>query len=292
MAVTATAQVTKSAASYDLTDLPTAKDELGIKPEDTAHDSFLKRAITQTSAAIANYCGRVFQVETLAATFDIHRDAHPWQLPGGTPELALSRYPVIAILSVTENALTLVEGTDFRVAYKTGIIYRLDVGGAVRSWPAATVVVTYQAGFTVDTNQGASVPASPYTVTVTNAGAFALDKGVTYANGTALVPVASAPAHGQYAVAAGVYTFNAADAAASVIITYAYQSIPADLVDAMLRLITARYKAKGRDPMLMSHDEANRGTQRFWVGSQPGQNGAFPPEISGMLDNYRVPVVA
>ena len=55
--------------------------------------------------------------------------------------------------------------------------------------------------------------ASPYTVHVANAAAFAQDLGVVYtATGAPLTQVASAPTVGQYSVGAGgVYTFAAAD---------------------------------------------------------------------------------
>jgi hypothetical protein len=69
-----------------------------------------------------------------------------------------------------------------------------------------------------------SVPAStPFTVSVTNAGQWQDDCGVVYAaSGLPLAKVASAAAAGQYSVAAGVYTFNSADAGASVLISYTY----------------------------------------------------------------------
>jgi hypothetical protein len=70
-----------------------------------------------------------------------------------------------------------------------------------------------------------SVPGSPaYTITVTNAATFASDEGVTH-SGTPLTKVAGTPGAGQYAVdtTTGVYTFNAAQASASVVITYTYR---------------------------------------------------------------------
>ncbi len=72
-----------------------------------------------------------------------------------------------------------------------------------------------------------TVPAvTTYTVTVTNSATFAEDYGVQYgATGAPFKLVASAPAAGQYSVAAGVYTFAAADASASVIINYTYTSV-------------------------------------------------------------------
>ena len=71
-----------------------------------------------------------------------------------------------------------------------------------------------------------NVPASsPYTYSTTNHAAFVSDQGVVYAStGLPMKMVASAPALGQYSVAAGVYTFAAADAGAAVLISYTYTS--------------------------------------------------------------------
>jgi hypothetical protein len=71
------------------------------------------------------------------------------------------------------------------------------------------------------------VPAvSTFIITVANAAAFSADMGVSYvANGIPLTKVASAPtAIGQYSVneTTGVYTFNASDANAAVLISYTY----------------------------------------------------------------------
>ena len=73
-------------------------------------------------------------------------------------------------------------------------------------------------------NEGATVAAaSPYTATVANAGSFDMNLGVAYASsGLQLTQVTSSPALGQYSVAAGVYTFNAADSGKAVLITYSY----------------------------------------------------------------------
>lgn len=72
-------------------------------------------------------------------------------------------------------------------------------------------------------SQSATIPATPYQVTVTNSATFLDDLGVTYsATGIALTKVASSPATGQYSVAAGVYTFAAADTTLGVVISYSY----------------------------------------------------------------------
>jgi hypothetical protein len=72
-------------------------------------------------------------------------------------------------------------------------------------------------------NEAGSIPATTtYTVTVTNSATWTIDLGVLYTNGNAFTKVASAPTAGQYSVAAGVYTFAAADASTAVLISYEY----------------------------------------------------------------------
>jgi len=72
-----------------------------------------------------------------------------------------------------------------------------------------------------------AVPATPYTVTVTNSTTWTADQGCVYAaTGLPLTLVASGPTVGQYSVAAGVYTFAAADTGASILFNYNY-TLPA-----------------------------------------------------------------
>ncbi len=72
--------------------------------------------------------------------------------------------------------------------------------------------------------EAGTVPAvSTYTITVVNSATWTEDLGVAaLATGKVLTRVASAPATGQYAVSAGVYTFAAADANMQVLLNYKY----------------------------------------------------------------------
>lgn len=71
---------------------------------------------------------------------------------------------------------------------------------------------------------GTAIPTTPFqiTPTVPGSGTWAVDLGVIGPNGQIFQRVASAPATGQYSVAAGVYTFAAADTAKVVRISYQY----------------------------------------------------------------------
>ena len=69
----------------------------------------------------------------------------------------------------------------------------------------------------------ATIPGTPYQLTSAQAAGFARDLGVVFADtGERLDRVASAPAAGQYSVAAGVYTFAAADTGKSVTYRHTY----------------------------------------------------------------------
>jgi hypothetical protein len=84
----------------------------------------------------------------------------------------------------------------------------------------------------ISLDEAATVPATPFQVTVNNAANYVNDsrgdQGVRYVTGAKagqpLVKVASSPAAGQYSVntATGVYTFAAADTGAAVIISYLF----------------------------------------------------------------------
>lgn len=290
--VTLVTTVIAAAASYDLTAAQAAYDELKI----TGPDTWTQGAITQVSRSVMRETNRVFAPEYVQDLFDIRR--RRYQRPIGFEPLQLSRWPVLAITSIVVNqadltTLTLVENTDFRVDYAKGEVYRLNSDtGTVTTWEALPVTARYSGGYGAAVKETHSVPASPYAVTVTQAVNFSCDQTVAYGSGILLTPVASSPTVGQYTVvpATGVYTFNAADLAQALAFAYCTETIPDDLKEAALRLVTARYRARSRDPALIQRDTPGVGSERFWFGGAPGQKGPFPPDIEGLLDGYRTPV--
>lgn len=115
----------------------------------------------------------------------------------------------------------------------------LAIGGGTRKWTGKAKVARFSMrvmnalffGATIAAGQIAeqfgeagTVPAvSTYIVTTANSATWTTDLGVIYAaTGLPLTRVASGPTVGQYSVAAGVYTFAAADASAKVLISYLY----------------------------------------------------------------------
>jgi hypothetical protein len=201
-------------SNYDLTTLPVVKDELDIK--DNSKDATLKRYITSASAAASQYCNRKFQLEEIQDEFWPDRERYQYQLPGGVDVLQLSRWPVTnPIMSVVENSITLVEGTDFRVDYDTGTLIRLDFNLYPRKWFAWPIVAQFSGGFA---------------------------------------------------------------------------DIPDDIDDAIVRMVTRRFSAKGRDPNLKQQNIPGVMEQSWWIATGT-ESGNMSPDITDVLDNYRTPVV-
>lgn len=75
-------------------------------------------------------------------------------------------------------------------------------------------------------------------------------------------------------------------------VTYSagYATIPDDLVEATLRVVTQRFSGRGRDPLLKSQSQPGLGDQTYWVGSAPGVKGIFTEEICGLIDAYALPL--
>jgi hypothetical protein len=98
-----------------------------------------------------------------------------------------------------------------------------DFRASILSMVFSGVVTTPNASVIPATGEAATIPGTPYQVTVANSAQFLEDGGVlNYTLGKWLIRVASAPATGQYSVAAGVYTFAAADTTHNVSIVYSY----------------------------------------------------------------------
>lgn len=214
MSIKAITTVVSAASSYDLTTLAVVKDELSIS--DGSKDSVLKRYITSASAAAAQYCNRVFPVETVKDEFLPDRD-NRWRsrLTGGVDLLQLTRWPIVNVASVTENGTSLVVDVDFSVDYANGQLIRLDVNLLPRKWHIFPIAVQYIGGFS---------------------------------------------------------------------------SVPSDLSDAVIRMVTKRFAARGRDPTLKERDIPGVLTESFWIST--GDDAAnMTPDIADILDNYRTPLV-
>ncbi|HVJ44727.1 MAG TPA: hypothetical protein VM639_24735 [Dongiaceae bacterium] len=67
-------------------------------------------------------------------------------------------------------------------------------------------------------------------------------------------------------------------------------ALPADIQDAAISLVRARYFARKRDPLLKSEDVPDVGAAQYWIGSVGDKQ--MPSDIASTLDNYRPGVIA
>jgi hypothetical protein len=144
--------ITKAAASELLTDLATVKAELNLVSVDANRDAVLTRYIAACSQAIQTYCNRIFAVQTIEDQFFPQRDAPISPVIQGVDPIQLSRWPIVALLSVVEwpssaNPVTLTSGTDFLEDDDAGQLIRLDKFGAPKLWSTAPLTVQYSAGY-------------------------------------------------------------------------------------------------------------------------------------------------
>jgi hypothetical protein len=224
---------------YDLCTLADVKTWLGRS--DFNSDALLASLITRTSRQVHSYLHRgLLLPRSVAET----RDG-----TGGTT-LVLKHWPVISVTSVTIGSETIPPRStacSFGFALEPwdgtppGRTQTLSLAGHCFRRGALNVAIAYRAGY--------QVSAEPQTIANASAavlapyGAWASDGGVTYADGTPLVAVTSAPAIGQYQLApdaSGSYIFNPGDDGANVLITYGF--VPADLADACIELVGERFK--------------------------------------------------
>jgi hypothetical protein len=77
----------------------------------------------------------------------------------------------------------------------------------------------------------------------------------------------------------------------TVVYVAGYATTPADLEDAIIRMVTKRWSAKGRDSTLKQRDIPGVLSEAYWIAT--GTDAAnMTPDVVDVLDNYRPPVVA
>lgn len=245
-----------SLATGDLTTVGNAKIWIQALAGTTQSDVVIQQLITQTSATIRSWLARP---SLLWRTYTRILDG------SGTFKQTLPDWPVTAYPSLVQvgawvvPAMPLPQGGGvISIGFPALFGFRTDIwDGALPGQPASidllgqvfpcgkeNVRVTYSAGYLIAAEAQTVPSSSPYTVTVIQPyGLCAADAGVTYANGSVLEPVSGAPGQGQYYppvdTAPGLYTFSAADAGASVLISYSF--VPADLASACEQAVAMQW---------------------------------------------------
>lgn len=275
-----------AAGAYDLTTVAAVKLWLGIPDSQTGSDVKIQALVTSASRWLLNYISRG---NILSTTYTDRFTASGW----GQTSLLLPRWPVTSVsaLSIGQTAIPasvapgpgntpngyLLEPWD---GIPAGTLQSINLYGYAFGGGPQGISVTYVAGYLVS-SEAATVPAATaYTVTVAAPyGPWAADSGVVLvSSGAALTKVASAPAAGQYSVAAGgIYTFNAAQASAAVLISYSF--IPADLSEACAEMVGERVSYSGR----IGQASKTLGGQETITFSQKDITAAN----ASMLQNYR-----
>ena len=220
----------------------------GFERIGTSDDALLARLITDVSGAITAYLGRP----------SLTPRSYMERLDGNDKtRLFLRHYPVLQMISLLVEsaiipaavrrkrhrraAICSSHGMDCRRAGRRhSMCFASIIARAGRtSWPIIPLVMRSRAkppacSATGLYNVSAEAPFGPW----------ASDAGVTYANGNSLIVVATNPAAGEYAVSGGVYSFAAADAGASLLISYGF--IPAAINNACIEWVAERYRYRTR----------------------------------------------
>jgi Phage gp6-like head-tail connector protein len=132
------------AASLALVTLDQVKGMLGIDLTDTSQDALLTQHIAAVSAAINNYCDRIFVVQTYR---DQLRNVCGWF---GQP-IVTRQYPITVVsdvptVTITESGVAL-DPAAFEVFAEAGELYRLDGSANPNAWTDPLTVIDYTAGF-------------------------------------------------------------------------------------------------------------------------------------------------
>lgn len=222
---------------------------MGAGPRDLSTLANLKGALRITASTddvllqrLLSACSQFYQTEANRSPIVAQARTETFNGKGGTQQF-LNHYPVLAVSSVTVDGTGIPASTGPLVSgwtFDQSAVYLLGYGF---SRGVRNVVIPYTGG--MGAVEAYTIPGTPYQVAVANANTPILsDLGVIYVGGAALAKVGSSPAAGQYSVAAGVYTFAAADSGKAVSITYGY--VETDLENAVIETCVDRYQTLSR----------------------------------------------
>jgi hypothetical protein len=169
--------------------------------------------------------------------------ANPTPVPiatvkGVTVEFKATDVPLVGQYMVAQDRAT----TSIEI---TGTIQSADFSADMVSLVLPNTTST--TGTILPATHNAAVPTTPFTITVTQSATFDSELSVVdLTAGIKLKRVASSPATGEYSVAAGVFTFAAADVAHSISIAYLYTATSGKTIEASNQLAgtTATYVLK------------------------------------------------
>jgi hypothetical protein len=248
-------------------------------PDAANNTTLANMLITQVSRAIVNELNR-------DAILPITRTDY---LDGrGASVIMLPNWPVTNISALVIDGLLIPAAPPMAVGILTQLgwllesfghpdagMQRLFLQGYAFNRGTANVAITYTFGYQT-VGEAGTIAANAYTVKAPN-GDWATDQVVTFGDGTPLVAVPSAPGAGQYTVAAGVYTFNAADNGKAILVSYGY--VPSDLALAAM-LWVSEIIAYGNRIAQASKSLGGQETVSYIVKD-------VPPMVANLLSNFK-----
>ena len=259
----------------------------------TAPSAILSQLITSMTGLIYGQLNRArIYSQTFTRTFD----------GVGNMQLVLPDYPVTKVISVVQgaqaigpSALGQSPGYGWRCPLWSGNMpgenATLELVNGYFYQKPQNVVVTYQAGYLVQA-EPATIPATPgpYTVLAQQPqGLWSRDNGVTYTNGTPLLPVATITGPGQYIpppdATPGLYTFGVADQGLGVLISYSF--IPAALEEACNQMVAERYSYRSRIGEISKSLGGQETIRYMRGGTRPwNSSSSLPPEVMDLIWPY------
>lgn len=206
----------------------------------------------------------------------------------GATTMMLANHPVTGVSVVTVNGQAIparppLQSSSQFITQNFGNVpfgfvfdqYRVMLSGGCFTRGFQNISFAYRAGYLV-ANEAQTIPASaPYTLQGLAHWA-ASDAGVTYANGTPLVPVLAPSGAGSYSFADTVYTFDPADAGMPVLLSYGF--VPADLEQAAVDMIGDWFRYRDRIGKVSEAIEAQ---------SITFTNTSVPARAQGVMNQYR-----
>lgn len=325
--------ILEAADDYDLVDLETVKDDMGIAT--TTDDAYLQRRIDELSAAARKYMNRTLQVEKVRDSFWPQRDPYPWQLPGGAMPLQLSRWPIVGAIARSALAappppeLSSIAGTGSEPAATFFVVttyvtiegetlpsieasLSIDAGqllvvgpppaaadSALRPAIGWNAYVGLEQGLETRQNGQASIPlgqsfsppATPPAVAVAPPPATSVSE-----NGRALVEgtdylVDNVHGHLTRLFTIDLYPSRWTTLPITVEYSAGFPVIPDDVAGAVSRAVKALYMARTRDPWIKSQSAAGIYAATY-LTAKDANAALFTPDVYGILDGYRIPVIA
>jgi hypothetical protein len=289
----------------DLTTLANLKTYLNIPATQTTQHQQLTGMISRVSSQIRAFLGRGSLLsQSYTKLFD----------GTGTSRLMLPDWPVTSVASVQVGARAYQQAPNPGPLVGQAPNPPFDGRYRFRSWdgsppggPTAVellapdrfphghdnVLITYTAGYLTSETFAIPTAANPQIVVSQARGIFAADGGVSYAGGAAMtgMPLGTALAPGQYTApsalaAVPAYMFSAADAGASIVISYSY--VPAALEQACMDAIAALYfPAILGAPAGIQTLRAGQSEMQF--GRVPWGKGAGPMFVSPLITAALMP---